>query len=474
VYQGRAPDISSKVGIYDAPFPISPWVLAAMAIVGGAIVWVSTLPYAYFLPVVLLGLVYAVWSFPRPLVALCTIILLYLHIMDKSEGISPLEIGFGLYFFGYIGYWLFVKVMIRRERVIESITDVLLLAFLSIGFLTIFIVVPSQVGVQWWFREWLTLAHLMIYFPLRDAIRTERDVKVLLWALLAMIGIVAAINLYEYRTVSVAAKYMWELLGDRKPFGAHWFFPLIVVAVSLFLHTSKRGQRVFLGGVVLLFSVALALTFTRGFWLGTMIALFVLFLIEGRVEQKTLFRTVVVMSAAGTVLLFFFAGDMGAFVLKAVVLRFTSSGNALEDISLRERVMESRAVITQIMASPIVGQGFGATFTHFNIIDKVSKVALYVHNGYLYILFKTGILGMTVFVAYYLSIIVRGLKVARMAGSSFMRGVCRGIVAVLFAMMFVVLTSNLFREKESLLILSVASAVLLAKVQVSEENRLAS
>ena len=78
--------------------------LAAFGLLA-AIVGICTTEFGLFLPVAIVAAAYCAWSFPRPAVAVSTIILMNAYVMEGSSEITPLEIGVGVYLYGYLAYW---------------------------------------------------------------------------------------------------------------------------------------------------------------------------------------------------------------------------------------------------------------------------------------------------------------------------------------------------------------------------------
>jgi O-antigen ligase len=129
------------------------------------------------------------------------------------------------------------------------------------------------------------------------------------------------------------------------------------------------------------------------------------------------------------------------------------------DVSVTNRLVESREAIKKILEQPIIGYGVGSEFARFNIIDHATTVTLYMHNGYLFLLYKTGIIGFIPYMAFLLIVIWTGIRLSFDAAlDDVQRGLVRAFAAILPAMLVVNTTSNVFIQKQALLVLAFGTA----------------
>jgi len=457
-------------GILDPPNRFHPWSFVWLVIVGGAIILASCWDMGYLVPAGIVGLWFVFWSFRRPVVASSVIIFLYLHLLNKDEGVTPAEVAFVVYAFGYLVFWLFKTILVERRPVFRSSADFFLCVFFGIC------IVSGVVTLAWdgtlflWFRETMSFAQLLLYFPLRDAMKSKRDAVAVMIAAGVMIGCVAAYGLANYRSASVAVRYMWELLSNRRAFGDHMFFPATVVVMSLLVHARTYRMRIVMSLVLLVFGLALAMTFSRGFWIATACGFLVLFAAgENRVRVNFLIAMSVTIMLAATAI-FSFIGAVGGSVLQLLVTRFSSAGAALTDISVLNRLAETRALLELIPESPIIGHGVGMSFSFYNIIYKVTSTVTYAHNGYLFLLFKVGLAGTIALLGFIMMQIRTAAVISRsVVKDDFIVGVVRGVGAAFVAMLLVTVTSNVFVERQSIAILVVGSAFLSSSAAVTRQ-----
>ena len=103
----------------------------------------------------------------------------------------------------------------------------------------------------------------------------------------------------------------------------------------------------------------------------------------------------------------------------------------------------------------------GAHFKYFDLFLKSTLENTYVHNGYLYLLLKVGAVGTFALLAFFLLQIKQAWYVSRGArADDFMIPVARGVGSVMLLMLVVTVSSNIFEEKQSILLVSLGSAFL--------------
>jgi O-antigen ligase len=95
--------------------------------------------------------------------------------------------------------------------------------------------------------------------------------------------------------------------------------------------------------------------------------------------------------------------------------RALSIGTATSgDISLLNRFLETRAAWELIKVNPVVGYGMGTEFGFFDAISGSTWVKSYVHNGFVMLWYKFGIIGLVAVLTVWGASIAAALRAARM------------------------------------------------------------
>jgi O-antigen/teichoic acid export membrane protein len=173
--------------------------------------------------------------------------------------------------------------------------------------------------------------------------------------------------------------------------GGLFAFPVaVVMGVAALLSAEVRSTRTraLLALVVALNTVDLVLTYERTFWVATLLALALLTVRAGRPQRA---RAVVV----GGALIAIVIGGMAVAAprdLTAARERLVSIGEYGSDLSVRYRLTESRHVMGEIRARPLVGSGLGATILWGRAYEGVRPTTeSFAHNGYLWLAWKLGL-----------------------------------------------------------------------------------
>ncbi len=428
---------------------------------------------ALYLPLAFIGGAFLWWTYQKPEVWLFFAILFHAVFLQRTEGISAGEILFGLYFFGFLAFWFVSRILFRSANLVTEPAGAWLLVFLVISVLSLGVGLLNRAVLTLWFREILTTSVLFLFFPALDILKTDRGKKGVIAALFILSAGLALYNVTMYTSTALAAEFSGGLIGKRQPGSVHFFFSMVVLTSALLIHSvGSLRFRVLVVGVLALNGAALTATFTRGFWIGTMISIFVLFLLaEPRKKIAMMFGSAGVI-LVGAIVLLSFGGAVGEVVISSIFSRFLSSGEAFQDISFTNRIAESVAIIDAILRSPLLGSGYGTSFRYFNLIYGTTSETWYSHNGYLFLIFKVGLVGATAFLGFYAIIMWRGLRLALFSPHGSSRAFVHAAWAVLISMLVVTVTSNVFIEREALLLICLAAAFLTNVSRAHAENSL--
>ena len=426
-----------------------------------------------YLPLVILALIVFYQSLQSLLVWVTLVILGYAMLfLQSSEGVSIPEIGFAAYFYGGLVLWFIDRWYVKREVINVASGDLWFMIFLALALATFITAIVSQNNIFLWTREFLMLAGFLFYFPVREVMKEQRGRKVVLGAFFLIALIVAAKNLYRYRSGALIATFMWELLGARQAVNEPLFFAVIIFAVAAWMTTARRWVQTTCLVVIVFFSLSLILTFSRGYWLGTLVGVVVLFLLGKREERKRLGFLGLIAGVGGIGVLFFVFRQIFYDLMLTIVGRFFTSAIAFEDKSVLNRVAESRAVWDLISKNPIAGAGLGAEVTFFHIMRRSTQHTYYIHNAYLYLWFKFGIVGLLVFLTSFGAKIRQGILRLRDVGDEVQRASVMAAVAILAAMLEITITSPQFYARDSILIIAICWATIASSVSVRGEREL--
>jgi putative inorganic carbon (hco3(-)) transporter len=414
-----------------------------------------------YLPIAILALIVFYQSLQSLLVWVTLVVFGYAVLfLQSSEGVSIVEIGFAVYFYGGLVLWFIDRWFVNRQTINTEPGDMWLMIFLFLALVTIITALVSENSILLWTREFLMLAGFLFYFPVREVMKEQRGRKVVLGAFFLLALIVAAKNLYRYRSGAMIATFMWELLGARQAVNEPLFFAVIVFAVALWMTTTRRWVQMMCLAVIVLFSLSLILTFSRGYWLGTLVGVAVLFLLGKKEERKRLGSLGLIAGVGGVSIVFFVFRQIFYDLMLTIVGRLFTSAVAFEDKSVTNRVAESRAVWDLISKNPIAGAGLGSEISFFHLMRRSTQHTYYMHNAYLYLWFKFGIVGLVVFLTSFGAKIRQGILWLRNVGNEVQRASLMAAVAILVAILEITVTSPQFYARDSILIITLCWALI--------------
>lgn len=140
--------------------------------------------------------------------------------------------------------------------------------------------------------------------------------------------------------------------------------------------------------VILLNSLSLLLTFERTFWVATALGSAMIILKAGRAQRaQAAIWAFVVLVVFFALLAAFLPGE-----LTTARERLLSLSQYGSDRSVHYRIAETRHVVAEVRASPLIGAGFGASIFWGRPWEQVPPQSYtYSHNGYVWLLWKLGI-----------------------------------------------------------------------------------
>ncbi len=389
---------------------------------------------------------------------ICVLILLHYFVIRGTKDVSIAEIVFALCFASVLGVWFFRKLFLRRQPILTEKFDYALAGFFLLCACSIIPAVLFGSNVMKWLREFIPFLTLLYIFPLREQVNSPKRLAIVIACFLLLCLAVAVDNVLSYKAAVTNVVYAWELLSSRRHANEPLFMAMVIAASSfLILAKSKLAQLATLV-VLAFFGITLALTFSRGYWVGALAGLLMLFwLFPARLKGRMLvYLSVFSLLVFGVIFLFF--GDLATFVLDTVTRRFTTVGQAGQDLSFLARVAETEAVLSQIQSNPIMGYGFGKMYS-FDPPIPMEMPTWYVHNTYLFLWYKVGLLALLCLLTFMSGIFQSCLRAYKTAKTNQARALLLGIVACLTGLAVVSFSSPQMVEKDSALLVTLLCGV---------------
>lgn len=410
-------------------------VLSAL-VLGGMIAFLPIELTGLLILLVVLGILAVITPFSALAFALIVAPLRTL-IQTESAIHLPLDIG-QLGFFFFVGAWIIHRIIYKKRLIEWAYTPL----YISIG---IFFIVTGLGGfyatsLSAWFTEWLKWALiLVIIYILFTLCRYNRRWEWLLFALMSAGIAQAGIGLYTFFGGSGADHLRifpdrgffraFGSFGQPNPFGGFMglLTPLaMMVAVGYIMRTWSIWRKnhiisrlnLLLGGYYaiasLLMGGAVIASWSRGAWLGLVLAILALVVAFPRKLWQGLGLFAIVIVIGG---ILWMSGRLpssltdriGSATQELFVLSDVRGVDINpENYAVIERLAHWQAALNMGRANAWLGVGFGnydATYEIYRLINWKFSLG-HAHNYYLNVLAETGIIGLVAYIGLFIHLLV--------------------------------------------------------------------
>ncbi len=305
-----------------------------------------------------------------------------------------------------------------------------------------------NVEPQWVFSELRPLAYYGTFFLVALAIRRRNQIMALLIGLFVLADLTAATlviqELFGRDNPVLAAMTggAWILFREDDPsigFGGLRIIPpghvltyaVSIIAFCLLLSQDVRPlKRALLALQFIFLNAALVFTYSRAQWVASVIALALVALLLPSLSKVRLVRYGLAVTIALLIGYSLVGTEVQATVgdrpfVNAVAVRATSlltPAETLESGSLQWRLFETDASMQSISQHPLLGVGLGGVYRDVTLLRGEAaagytgslRFTRFVHNSYLYLAVKMGLLGLLAFGA--LALALLGSSWRRYAG----------------------------------------------------------
>lgn len=394
-----------------------------------------------------------------PLKGLVLVVALSALFVRSTEEITLPEIVYGVLFGTVMLGWC-ARRLAAAQPFAPAAADRMLVWFLAVCVAS---AVPAFLygnDMMKWLRELIPFLVFLPYLVIVTTLNRLSDLRWLCAAFLAVTVSMGVVNFYEYWLNVANARELWELIAGRRAPGEPLFFATLAVTMTLIAYEGFRGWRTVGYLALAVFAVvALAITFSRGAWVATLIALGVAVVLMPARRRWTVIKYAAGLGLLALVSITLFMGPLAVDIVTVMAERFGSILSAAVDLSLRNRLAESAEVVSRIAESPVFGYGLGYYYSFFPLIPY-EMPTWYVHNAYLYIWLKLGLIGLVVFLVWYFTVLIHGYRLYRALRDPFLQPLILGVTSVMIAMLPLSVTSPQFIQKDSILFLALSMGII--------------
>ena len=426
------------------------------------------------------GLIVAALSyaaFKRPELALIGILIATSSIVFENQ-IPTISLGLSIHLSDILLLvplgLIVVRGLVEKDfRGMQTPLDWPLIIFLGITILsTLIAVFQSAVEAELARRSIRVFAYYLTFFAVTHLVRERRQLNLLLTGILLIAIVVAGAMVLQFALGSsvqlvpgrvealVTQDSLYEDITRILPPG--WSTVMITFVVILCLVVLEKSELLKWAYLllVILFGLALVLTFLRSYWAALIaVGALLVYLFKGRERANF----------AGAMLMILFFGSVAALVVfidpdsRAARLVYASMdrlgtlGDAEtfqgQDSSLNWRVIENEYAYVAIAEHPLIGLGMGTPYRpldsrlDYRTADgTMTDGSSFIHNGHLRIMLQSGIVG-------YLSLawlsglfLSRGFKFWRNLTDDRMKAVVLGLLLVYLAIIIAAVANSTFMQ----------------------------
>ncbi len=398
------------------------------------------------IPALFVGGIIFLYLFKHPLINLSVVLGLFVLVSDYEEGIQLVEVFYGVYYLSFLGHWFVTRTMIFKDSILSHPEDKAFLIFLVLVTLYIPLTFLFNGDSRSLLSEWTSLMLLGFYFPIKEAcIRYKNGTKIVVGVLL-WIGIFAAIrNIILYRQSLLDAELAYQITLGRVHFNDNILMASSIISLALLTYHKKIKKLIPSTALFILLLSGLILTLSRAFWMAFLFGVGLMFL-AADAQYK---RRLLILSSIGIgcflCVLILSLSDYVDLIFLGLADRLLSIPAAItNDPSMINRFHESKTVLNRILQNPILGYGMGVSYIFYDIVHGGTDQDPFVHNAYLGLWYKFGVLGLSSVIYIWCKIVTQGIRTLQINAIPLTRIITFSSAMALTAFALGAMTSNPF------------------------------
>jgi O-antigen ligase len=253
-------------------------------------------------------------------------------------------------------------------------------------------------------QAYFVLTFLMITTVCRELNNVQKFIKLNL-VMAAFVGVYGVLRYF----LGIGKEFMDQIIIYYDISDSIVLYTSLLTIASFAIEgTILKGKSFLTTALAFPMIFTLLFSYRRGAWVGCFAGLlFLIFLYPERPRLRRLMFRRVFTPAIVIILLIAAVPAVRSTGLDFVMTRVYSIFDVSEDSSNVFRIMDAMNALTSFTHHPIVGVGAGGRYdleftsqqVLMSFMEEVNRTS---HNGYLYILFKTGIIGFLIYAAVYI------------------------------------------------------------------------
>ena len=400
-----------------------------------------------------------------------------IYLRSVGEGVEILDLIFAVFYFGSLYFWIFWYLLVSKKNIFRNIADFLLIVFFIFGFLLAFNSYLNGVHLIDSIRELVLISFVLFYFPIRENFSEKKYLIYFSIVFSIAVFLNSLGQMYDYyKGISSGLQYAYQLLSSTKIRINQTLFSFIILTGSLFLLIKQKLiTRIWLVVLIIASSIALVTTFSRTFWLVTLLIFGIYFLVLPFKHKIRLLISGVIVFVSIFVVSQMFFKERADVAIQVIEKRFLSTSKGAKDLSLIARLNEYETVIGKIKEYPLQGNGFFKQFRFYDVLEQETTTTAIIHNGYLFLFYRVGIPMGLLFIFCVFYFFVKSLKNIYLIDDLFYKFVSIAAMTGLIIMIISGFTSSQFLYRDGTFLFAVSFALVeitYKKVQCIRNNKL--
>lgn len=332
--------------------------------------------------------------------------------LGRQVGLDIIVVLFGVYLVTFLVLWYAHNIRYNFYSFFVTWTDRVLAAFLLLLPAYVALAMLTGAPADRIVAETRAISMLAFYFPIKSFVKNNQRGSIFVVYALIWLGFSVAVNnLFNFQQVLLQATQAWQVADVRLALNEGYLVTGFLASLVLIIHSKSRLVWLLMGLTLILLLLVLVFTKSRAYWGAAVIGSVVLFFMF---DSRAKLNMMVMMGIGGMLVVglsVLVLGDTAILIFDGIVRRFSSlDGAASRDISLINRFVETEAAMRVALTSPIVGHGPGAMFGYHSLIFEYYIRRPDVHNGFAWVFFKFGIIGLFMLFGYFFLSIIDGVR----------------------------------------------------------------
>ncbi|MFA6990412.1 MAG: O-antigen ligase family protein [Candidatus Gastranaerophilaceae bacterium] len=384
---------------------------------------------------------------------------------SSSEGVSVLDLLLGALYLGSLTIWFIWQIFFLRKKVVRNLGDWLVLSFFFFLIFNFLIAYLNNSDLNIWMKEYLMFSIVLIYFPLRSIIKTEKELLKFLgfYSLIIIAAGIFQIFLY-YNRLTEDFVYAYEMKSGININQTLYTSASIFGFLFTFHQTNKKNELLVLAFTAMAI-ISLIATFSRTFWVVLALAIVIFFIIFPIRKKNKMLIYIFCIVGLFAVIGYLFIPDKMYLLINVIGIRFSSSADGTKDLSVVARLMEWEQVIKKIFENPLGGNGLAKTFHFYNVIETRTSFTDIIHNGFLYITYRAGIPTALLYFSFIIFYTIKAWDNLVRSTSNYLKALSLSNFAVMIALYIVNFTSPQFFYRDGIFV----TAFVVAFISINED-----